>query len=360
MGPRQDSLKNAYKKAALIAISLMCSVLVYVVVALMLHNLVPPWKGIAFAPDHPYYGYLRYSLLAIGLIGTLLAAKISAAVNLSPEKLVNPGAALITHTVIVSAVSDTIGLLGLVLFLLAGDIIDVYIFAAVSFGLSVVFFPRFDRWKELAQPWLSSAAAEPDVQKPRGKATNWKATIIILGASAFMLVGVFFCRDNALKEEYSFLLRYILLPVSIIALVYFACVFAPRSAKQKGRPLDCRPGLWYPFGILFSLFFGPMLVFAVQGTLRASMDLLNETPIQVESVISGIRTENHCRIKVDFGYNCSICLQHSGHRPVQTPWSFDKMTIEEGRKLRGQKVVLVGRKSFAGTVIDEIRLPSDR
>jgi hypothetical protein len=356
----KDGLRNAYRKAAIASISLMCSVLIYVVVAEALHNLVPPWKGIAFTPDHPYYDYVRYSLLALGLISPLLGAKISTAVNLSPKKLANPVPALINHTVVVSMACETVGVLGMVLFLMAGNITDIYIFGGLSLGLSVVFFPRYGRWEELAQPWLSSPAAQVEEQQTPVKATNWKATIIILCASAFMLVSVFFCRDNALKEEYSFLLWYIFFPLAVIGLLYFFCVFTPRSVQKSGRKLDCRPWIWYPAGTLMSFLFAALLAFGVRGTLRTSMDVFNQSPIQVESVISGISSEKHCRIKVDFGYKCSICLQHSGHRPVKTPWSLDEMTTEEVRKLRGQKVVLAGRKSFAGTVIDEIRLPSDR
>jgi hypothetical protein len=356
----RDILKNAYRKAAIAAISLMCSVLIYVLVAEALHNLVPPWKGIAFTPDHPYYDYVRYGLLALGLVGILLATQISTAVNLSPKKLTDPAPALITHSVIVSSACDIIGLFGLLLFLMAGNITDIYIFGGLSLGLSVVFFPRYGRWEELAQPWIGSPAAQLDEQKTSVKATNWKATIIILGASAFMLVSVFFCRDNALKEEYSFLLWYIFLPLTVIVLLYFFCVFTPRSAKEKGRQLDCRPGLWYPAGILGSFLFAGLLTLGLRGTLRTSMDEFNHIPIQVESVVLGIYPSNHCRMRLDLTHNCSICLQYRGHRPVQTPWPLEQMTAEKILKLSGQKVVLVGRKSFAGTVIDEIRLPSDR
>ena len=79
-------------------------------------------------------------MLALGILIPLVVVKISTAVNLSPEKLTNPIPALITHSVIVYAACETAGILGLVLFLLAGNIIDMYIFVGISLAFSMIFF----------------------------------------------------------------------------------------------------------------------------------------------------------------------------------------------------------------------------
>lgn len=363
METRIESLRRAHKRAAVIAISLMGSILVYVVVAELLRNMEPPWRGVAFTSDHRYYDYVRYGLLALGLIGVLLAAKISTAINLTPEKLTNPVPALLTHTVVSSAACDMLGTCGFVLFLMAGKIADVYIFGGLSLGLSVVYFPKFNHWTELAESWLSSPTSELEVQKEpvRVRATNWKAIIIILGGAVFMLVGVVFCRDNAFEEEYSLLLWKVLLPLTVIALLYFFSFVAPRMARENGRALDCRPVFWHAFSILGSFMFGLLLVFSARQALVASMDRLNEAPIQVESLISGVSRSKDCRVKVDLADKCSICLQHGTKRPIRTPWPLEKISTDGlSRLLAGKKVILVGRKSFAGTVIDEIRLPPDK
>jgi hypothetical protein len=151
MEAESDRLSNAYKTATIIGIGMMGSVLVYVVVAEMLRNLPTPWRGIMFSADHQEYHYVRYGLLALGILIPLVVVKISTAVNLSPDKLANPVPALITHSVIVYAACETAGIFGLVLFLLAGNVIDMYIFAGISLAFSMIFFPRYSRWQALAE-----------------------------------------------------------------------------------------------------------------------------------------------------------------------------------------------------------------
>jgi len=146
-----DKLRNAYKTVVVVGIAMMGSVLVYVVVAEMLRSSQPAWKGIMFSADHPTYIYVKYGLLAAGIASALLVRKISTVVNLSPEKLANPAPALTTHSIIVFAACELVGILGLVVFLLAGNITDMYIFAAISLGLFAIFFPRYSRWTDLAE-----------------------------------------------------------------------------------------------------------------------------------------------------------------------------------------------------------------
>jgi len=160
MEAESDKLRNAYRTAVIIGIAMMGSVLVYVVVAEMLRNLPTPWKGIVFTADRQEYHYVRYGLLALGILIPLVVVKISTAVILSPEKLANPIPVLITHSVIVYAACETAGIFGLVLFLLAGNIIDMYIFAGISLAFSMIFFPRFSRWQELAEARLGGPSFE--------------------------------------------------------------------------------------------------------------------------------------------------------------------------------------------------------
>jgi hypothetical protein len=160
MEAESDKLRNAYKTAVIIGIGMMGAVLVYVIVAELLRNLPTPWRGIMFSAEHPEYHYVRYGLLALGILIPLVVVKISTAVNLSPDKLANPVPALITHSVIVYAACETAGIFGLALFLLAGNIIDVYIFAGISLALFVIFFPRYSRWQEIAEARLGGPTFE--------------------------------------------------------------------------------------------------------------------------------------------------------------------------------------------------------
>jgi hypothetical protein len=150
MAAESDKLRNAYKTATIIGIAMMGSVLVYVVVAELMRNLPTPWRGIMFSADHQEYHYIRYGLLALGILVPLVVVKISTAVNLAPEKLANPVPALISHSVIVYGACDMVGIFGLVLFLLAGNIMDMYIFAGMSLAFSMIFFPKYSHWQEIA------------------------------------------------------------------------------------------------------------------------------------------------------------------------------------------------------------------
>jgi hypothetical protein len=42
-----------------------------------------------------------------------------------------------------------VGVLGLVLFLLAGNSMDFYIFMVISLGFFTLFFPKYDQWENL-------------------------------------------------------------------------------------------------------------------------------------------------------------------------------------------------------------------
>ena len=149
MEAESDKLRNAYKTAIIIGIAMMGSVFVYVVVAELMRNLPTPWKGIMFSADHAEYHYVRYGLLALGILIPLVVVKISAAVNLSPEKLANPIPTLITHSVIVYAACETAGIFGLDIIPSGGKYHrQCIIFAGISLAFSMIFFPR-SRWQEM-------------------------------------------------------------------------------------------------------------------------------------------------------------------------------------------------------------------
>ncbi len=155
-----EKLRNAYKTAVVIGMAMMGSVLVYVIVAELLRNLPTPWKGITFSADDQAYNYVKYGLLALGILVPLVAAKSSAVANLSPEKLANPIPALITYSVIVFGACAMVGILGFVLFLLAGNIIDMYIFAGISLAFFMIFFLRYSRWQEFTEARLGGPTSE--------------------------------------------------------------------------------------------------------------------------------------------------------------------------------------------------------
>ena len=46
------------------------------------------------------------------------------------------------------ALCESVAVLGLVLFLLAGNAMDFYVFMVISLGFFYLFFPKYDQWEE--------------------------------------------------------------------------------------------------------------------------------------------------------------------------------------------------------------------
>ena len=50
--------------------------------------------------------------------------------------------------IITFALCESVAVLGLVLFLLAGNSMDFYIFMVISLGFFTLFFPKYDQWEQ--------------------------------------------------------------------------------------------------------------------------------------------------------------------------------------------------------------------
>jgi len=55
---------------------------------------------------------------------------------------------LSTTAIITLALCEAVAVLGLVLFLLAGQGMDFYIFMVISLGFFYLFFPQYEQWEE--------------------------------------------------------------------------------------------------------------------------------------------------------------------------------------------------------------------
>ena len=144
-----NKLKTAYKTTVLIGIAMVASVVMYIVVAEVLRNSNPQWRGVAFSTKDALYDYLRIALFALSIVFPIVI-RILRGILLTPEKLADPAPTLISYSIIIFALCESPAIYGLVLFLLAGNIMDMYIFAAISLALFALFFPRYSRWTELA------------------------------------------------------------------------------------------------------------------------------------------------------------------------------------------------------------------
>ncbi len=146
----EQELKSVYTRAVIIQAALVSSVVVYVIVAELLRT-VGGYHNFPLAYEGSPYEYIRYALLAVAITFIPLAQFIKSAViaKAVPE---NIPAKLVAGSVIAGALCDAMGVFGLVLFLLRGNIVDVYVFAVLALIGHAIFFPIYSRWEELVQP----------------------------------------------------------------------------------------------------------------------------------------------------------------------------------------------------------------
>jgi F0F1-type ATP synthase membrane subunit c/vacuolar-type H+-ATPase subunit K len=148
-----EDVRQGCRRAQLVGLALVLSLVSYAVVVESLVRTLAPFKG--FAPDVPV-GTLRVVMAAIAIanliVGRVLHHKVYAAATVTPTRSApSLTQRLFTQSVVELGLSEAIAVYGLVLFLIGGQPLDFYAFAAlalVSFALS---FPRLSQWEEHAR-----------------------------------------------------------------------------------------------------------------------------------------------------------------------------------------------------------------
>jgi hypothetical protein len=142
LGGSPVTLKARYLAVNFIGLAMIAAVFAYAGVVELIKWQMAPFTGFARL-DPNTAGLLKYIFLAIAatqygiikIVQKFLLAK-------SADNL--PQAAIITF-----ALCESVGVLGLVLFLLAGNSLDFYIFMAISLGFFYLFFPKYEQWENL-------------------------------------------------------------------------------------------------------------------------------------------------------------------------------------------------------------------
>ena len=138
------TLKARYLAVNFIGLAMIASVFVYAGVVELIKWQLAPFAGFARL-DPRTAGLLKYVFLA------LAAAQygiIKVVQKIMPAKSADnlPQAAIITF-----ALCESVAVLGLVLFLLAGNAMDFYIFMVISLGFFYLFFPKYEQWEEVVK-----------------------------------------------------------------------------------------------------------------------------------------------------------------------------------------------------------------
>ncbi len=140
------NLKKSYQTAVTIGIALIASVAGYAVLAELIKTGVIGGYEYPFAREDQVYKMLKFILLGVSFIDLLLIKVVGSAI-LSGQGSA-PDQRLMTKSIVSMAISESVAIYGLVLFLLAGSRFDFYLFAGISLIFFGIFFPRYHRWED--------------------------------------------------------------------------------------------------------------------------------------------------------------------------------------------------------------------
>jgi hypothetical protein len=187
-----------------------------------------------------------------------------------------------------------------------------------------------------------------------------KLAIVVFGLLIFILVASFFYRGNEIELSLALnlLLWAGLFPVLLLALLYFFFVVRPRWVREGiASNVLVTPGVWQFVSVFLALFCAFFVTFVVRCASVAAMDRFNEIPIQFECPIGGVEYSRPCSVRVFVGSKGWLCLKWRWRHSLPTPWNVERMVSGGAYSPMSQWVILVGRKSWAGIVVDEIRRP---
>ena len=135
------TLKARYLAVNFIGLAMIAAVFVYAGVVELIKWQLAPFPGFARL-DPRTVSLLKYVFLGIaatqyGIIKIVQKILLARSVDNLPQ------AAIITF-----ALCESVAVLGLVLFLLAGQPLDFYIFMLISLGFFYLFFPKYEQWEQ--------------------------------------------------------------------------------------------------------------------------------------------------------------------------------------------------------------------
>src|SRR3989339_760916 len=135
------TLKARYLAVNFIGLAMIASVFVYAGVVELIKWQKAPFAGFATL-DPQTVAFIKYAFLA-------LAAAQFGIIKAVQKILPAPSVEKLSLTAIITfALCESVGVLGLVLFLLAGSSMDFYIFMVISLGFFYLFFPKYEQWEE--------------------------------------------------------------------------------------------------------------------------------------------------------------------------------------------------------------------
>ena len=135
------TLKARYLATNFIGLAMIAAVFVYAGVVELIKWQLAPFAGFAKL-DPRTAGLLKYGFLA-------LAAAQFGIIKVVQKVLPTRSADNLTQAAVITfALCEAVAVLGLVLFLLAGNALDFYVSMVISLGFFYLFFPKYEQWEQ--------------------------------------------------------------------------------------------------------------------------------------------------------------------------------------------------------------------
>ena len=147
-------LDQHLRATRIVAVALILSLLIYVCLVELIKLQFAPFRGFVHFPQ---WEVLRWALLGVALVEALLIRFLRGALLAPRAGAGAPGPRLQTASIVTLALCESVGVFGVVLFVISGSSADFYLFLALSLGLFAIYFPRRDQWEEWARQMAARA-----------------------------------------------------------------------------------------------------------------------------------------------------------------------------------------------------------
>ena len=141
-------LDQHLRATRIVAVALIISLLIYVCLVELIKQQFAPFGGFVQVPQREV---LRWAFLAVALVEASLIRFLRGALLAPRAGAGAPGPRLQTASIVTLALCESVGVFGVVLFVISGSAADFYLFLALPLGLFAIYFPRHDRWEEWAR-----------------------------------------------------------------------------------------------------------------------------------------------------------------------------------------------------------------
>jgi F0F1-type ATP synthase membrane subunit c/vacuolar-type H+-ATPase subunit K len=146
-----EELKNAYRRTTIIGLAMIMSLVTYILVVAFIQAMRDSSEGLVET------SLLRNIFLFVSLAMVFLIQNIRSRLFRIPSVATERGEKtnpkdlirkLVSTSVVIFALAESIAVFGLVLFFLTASATDFYMFLGISLLSFVLFFPRYAQWEE--------------------------------------------------------------------------------------------------------------------------------------------------------------------------------------------------------------------